>query len=131
MDVDQADILLVDDDAAAARVLARRLEAEGFAVAWAGDGYEALCLLRRGFRPALILLELAMPRLDGWVFRERQLRDPSLSPIPVILLSAETNLSQHAASLRADGCFLKPVEPEVLLEAIRLLALPAVVGLPG
>ena len=54
----------------------------------ARDGAEALALLASGLRPAVILLDLHMPNVDGWEFRKRQLQDAALAEIPVAVVSA-------------------------------------------
>ncbi len=75
--------------------------------------------MRTSARPDLILLDLMMPIMDGWQFRREQAQDPSLSAIPVVVLSADGNVRQKAASLHADGYLQKPVDVENLLEVIQ------------
>jgi CheY-like chemotaxis protein len=112
-------ILVVEDDAATRDALSLILSAQGFDVQGAANGQEALALLRSGPHPDLILLDLMMPIMDGWQFRREQTRDPTLSAIPVVVLSADGNVQPKAAALRAAGYLQKPVEVENLLEAIR------------
>jgi excisionase family DNA binding protein len=82
-------ILVIDDEALVRESVAEFLVDEGFGVLVAADGAEAFQLLGRSpTRPALILLDLKMPNLDGWRFRELQLKDPALAAIPVIVISA-------------------------------------------
>jgi len=114
-------ILLVEDNPAARAALAGLLEAEGYRVACAGDGREALARLRGSARPCVILLDLSMPVMDGWQFRAVQRQSPALADIPVILLSAEDNVHQTAAFVDAADYFRKPVDFEGLLRAIRSL----------
>ncbi|HEY2594232.1 MAG TPA: response regulator [Chloroflexota bacterium] len=83
-----ASLLLVEDDAAVCDSLREALEYEGFKVATAANGREALVGLRDGLRPSAILLDLMMPVMDGWDFRYEQLRDPALKDIPVLVISA-------------------------------------------
>src|SRR5437879_6509382 len=96
-------ILVVEDDTATRDALSLILEAEGFGVMGAANGQEALDQLRGSRRPDLILLDLMMPVMDGWQFRRAQAQDPALSAIPVVVLSADGNVHQKAASLRATG----------------------------
>ena len=102
-------VLLVEDDAESRDALSAVLEAFGFVVCEAIDGQEALEQLAAGYRPCAILLDLMMPRMDGWQFRETQRRDPELSSLPVALMSAATNLRQHQQRLAADAAFAKPL----------------------
>jgi CheY-like chemotaxis protein len=81
-------ILLVEDDDIPRGAMKMLLEWEGYRVACAGDGAEALDYLRAGERPALILLDVMLPGLDGWQFRQQQRRDPELAAIPVVVVSA-------------------------------------------
>jgi CheY-like chemotaxis protein len=111
-------ILIVEDDTATREALGLILAGQGFSVLGAANGQEALGLLRSGPRPDLILLDLMMPVMDGWQFRREQVQDSILSAIPVVVLSADGNVRQKAAALRAAGYLQKPVEVESLLEAI-------------
>ncbi len=112
-------ILIVEDDTATREALALVLTGQGFTVVGAANGQEALTHLRSEVRPDLILLDLMMPVMDGWQFRREQVRDPVLSAIPVVVLSADGNVHQKAASLHAAGYLQKPVDVEHLVEAIR------------
>ncbi len=112
-------ILVVEDDMPTREALALVLGAAGYRVTTAADGLAALEQLRGGDYPALILLDLMMPVMDGWQFRQEQLRDPALQDIPVIVCSASGRAGQRAASLCAIACIDKPVEPVELLGAIR------------
>jgi CheY-like chemotaxis protein len=107
-------ILIVEDEYNIRAVLTELLEDEGYAVASVPNGLEALAFLRQ-HRPQLILLDLGMPVMTGWEFREKQRRDPALADIPVIVMSATPHLDQTAAALQADNCLDKPIELNVLL----------------
>ncbi len=83
-------------------------------------------MLRAGLRPAVILLDLMMPVMDGADFRAAQLRDPRLAAIPVVVLTADGRFQQAAQALGAAAAFAKPFELKVLLRALeRLAAAPA------
>jgi CheY-like chemotaxis protein len=111
-------LLLVEDDADIRELLSDALRDQGYEVVGAGNGSGALGHLRSGLRPSLILLDLMMPVMNGWEFRERQRQDPSLADIPVLLLSADGAGDRHVPSLEAVGCLKKPFELDALLEAI-------------
>jgi CheY-like chemotaxis protein len=118
------DILLVEDDAGIRDALALILGIEGYCVAAAGNGQEALDYLRQRPPPRLILLDLLMPVLDGWHFRQEQRADPALAKIPVVILSAVENAPAEAARLGAAGYIHKPIETAPLLATVRLFAAP-------
>ena len=80
-------ILVVDDDVAATDSLTDILTGEGYAVATARNGKEALRHLRGAPLPRLIILDLFMPEMDGWEFRREQLRDAKLRDIPVVVMT--------------------------------------------
>ncbi|WP_248362465.1 response regulator [Anaeromyxobacter oryzae] len=80
-------VLVVEDEPDIRESEAEVLESEGYEVSTAGDGVEALRRAHEAI-PKVILLDLMMPTMDGWQFREAQLRDPDLAPIPVIVVSA-------------------------------------------
>jgi len=115
-------ILVVDDDFELRESLCAALEEEGFAVAGAGNGREALDYLRRESRsqhsPSVVLLDLMMPVMNGWEFRAEQRRDPAIASIPVVILSAFARATDE--ELRDVETFLrKPVDMPTLLEALR------------
>lgn len=118
---DRPQVLVIDDDLSTREVLSLLLTGAGFGVAMAGDGQAALEMLQRGERPGLILLDLMMPVLDGWQFRQEQLRDPRLADIPVIICSADGRVGQRAESLRALAYLDKPVDPAELIALVRRL----------
>src|SRR5918992_5260248 len=81
-----ARILVVDDDQVIQQLLKVNLELEGYAVEVASDGEEALVLFDR-FHPDLVLLDIMMPKLDGWEVA-RRLAGTTGGPVPIVLLSA-------------------------------------------
>jgi CheY-like chemotaxis protein len=107
-------ILIVEDEHHIRAVLTEILEDEGYAVVSVPNGLEALAFLQ-DHRPQLILLDLGMPIMTGWEFREQQRLDPALADIPVIVMSATPHLNQTAAALQAANCLDKPIELNVLL----------------
>jgi two-component system response regulator MprA len=115
-------VLVVDDDRDIREAMADALEAEGYRVATASDGLDALRWLRSqpdGPRASLILLDLMMPNMDGVEFRREQVRDQALQSIPVILLSADMSVGDKARAMQAAGYVTKPVELDVLLDVIQ------------
>jgi CheY-like chemotaxis protein len=107
-------VLLVEGDELLRGAMKMVLEWEGYRVACAGDGRQALDYLRAGGRPAVILLDIMLPVLDGWKFRREQRRDPDLAGVPVVVVSAlDAADCPDAAHVR------KPFAPQELLEAIR------------
>ena len=112
-------ILIVDDDIDVRKSLSDFLEDEGYAVAAASNGRIALDLLRGGVRPAVILLDLMMPGMDGWDFRQAQLEDPALASVPVVMVTASGFSAETIRQQFAPAAFVsKPIQPTVLLEAI-------------
>jgi CheY-like chemotaxis protein len=82
-----ATVLIVEDEITTRDALTEVLEKEGREIITASDGQEALERLTKVPRPRLILLDLMMPRLNGWAFLRRQSADPSIAGIPTIVLS--------------------------------------------
>ena len=108
-------ILVVEDDPDVREALVAFLEAEGYSVVEANHGAEALERLRDAGHFCLILLDLMMPVMNGWEFREHQQKDPALAEIPVLVVTADNTAVRKAADVGAVGCLLKPVEfPELL-----------------
>lgn len=113
-------VLIVDDDRAVLNALSELLESEGYAVAKAIDGADALTQLRAGLRPCVIVLDLMMPRMDGWDFRHAQLNDPLLKDLPVIVITA-AGFSEASVKTQFGDIELvhKPPPERELLDAIK------------
>src|SRR5712671_4951756 len=108
-------VMVVDDEKDPRESVCEWLAAKGYSVIAASDGAEALRQLRSDtHRPDVILLDLMMPVMNGWQFREQQGRDPQLADIPVIVVTA----NRDTRGIHADGTLFKPVRPEQLLEAV-------------
>jgi DNA-binding response OmpR family regulator len=113
-------VLVVDGDPAIRGFLGLALDLDDYEVRTAGNGREALRLLRAWW-PSVILLDLMMPVLDGWGFRAEQLRDERLSGIPVVLLSTICELQHEARKLGVTACLRKPCDLDELLATVRRL----------
>jgi len=113
-------VLIVDDDAGVRRMLARTLEAAGYAVTLASDGGGALVEIERS-APDLILLDVTMPGLDGLGVTKR-LRGKG-DAVPVLLLTARDAVADRVAGLDsgADDYLVKPFATEELLARVRSL----------
>ena len=112
-------ILVVDDDEDTRTGVAELLRLDGYEIAEAGDGQEALRRLRAGLRPCLVLLDLNMPGTSGWEFRALQLIDRRIADIPVIAFSGYDGLEQQAKMLRLAGFLSKPLDLDALLATIQ------------
>ena len=113
-------VLVVDDEQAIVEALSDLLESEGYRVAAATDGIEALEQLLGGLRPCLIVLDLMMPRMDGWDFRHAQMKFADLKDIPVIVLTAAGFSEASVKAQFGDVAFLsKPFAPDSLLRVVR------------
>jgi CheY-like chemotaxis protein len=103
-------ILLVEDDHALRQSLSEVLRDAGYGVECVDNGREALEYLDANPHPCVVLLDLMMPVMNGWEFREEQLRRPGISTIPVVILTADGHADRRAEALGADGFLRKPVK---------------------
>ncbi len=101
-------ILVIDDYADIREGIAVALGLEGYRVVTASNGLDALNKLYEGLRPCLIILDMMMPVMNGFAFRQAQLEDPQLAKIPLIAYSAITDPNETALDLRADAYLYKP-----------------------
>lgn len=108
-------IMVVDDDDDIRDILAMMLSGEGFPIVTAADGAAALDTLRSGTEPALILLDLRMPRVSGYEVLETLKREGRFAGIPVVVMSGDSSARAVASSLGADACLEKPVEYDDVL----------------
>jgi signal transduction histidine kinase/CheY-like chemotaxis protein len=111
-------VLVVDDDGDILQSVTELLVAEGYQARGATNGQEALEYLHREAAPALILLDLMMPTMNGWQFLDQRAREPALAAVPVVLLSANVQLEEHAKSLAVDGFVRKPLTADDLLATV-------------
>ena len=111
-------ILVVEDDAVMRETIAELLEEEGYSVTVANGGEAGLAYLQQAPRPALILLDLMMPTMNGWEFHSQLQHDPKLATIPVVLLSAVADFQRRRGKLDVAAILPKPVNIPQLLEAI-------------
>jgi len=110
----QKRVLVVDDDASIRELLSTALEEDGYEVVPAANGQDALAVCER-WRPDVIVLDLMMPVMDGWTFAER-LRERD--EIPIVVLSAATDLARHAKTIGAAAVVGKPFDLDQLLPKV-------------
>lgn len=110
-------VLLVEDNQDLAEVAAELLVEEGFAVRMASTGLEVLALLKDGFRPDCILLDLGLPDLTASDFLEGYTRISGVADIPVVLVSGNAEISNWATRFRAARIIKKPYGIESLVNA--------------
>src|SRR5262245_40571615 len=124
LDLSCHSILVVDDDPDIRASLCEILGDEGYRVTGVRNGREALEVLRKQTRPSLILLDMMMPEMDGWLFRREQQRLPELAGIPVVIVSAHGNVRDAALALGAADYLRKPLRIDSLLEIAERYCLP-------
>jgi CheY-like chemotaxis protein len=112
-------VLVVEDDPELRELLRVALTGDGYTVSTAANGRDALRHLRSTVSTCIIVLDLALPVMDGRQFRAAQLRDRSLAWIPVVLVSGDGEAAQHARQLGARSLVRKPVDVDVLRSALR------------
>lgn len=111
-------VLIIEDDEAISEAIASLLEDCGYSAVRAVDGRGGLEALRNGPKPSLILLDMAMPGMNGERFREEQVKDSDLAGIPVVLFTADSRAENKAKELGAAGWLRKPVDPQRLLSIV-------------
>ena len=112
--------MLVDDHDGARASVRDALESAGHAVIEAANGQQALNFLvsRPDRRPALIILDLQMPVMDGWQFIELVKCYVKLSKIPIIIATAQDPHLERISHRAVLGCIRLPCDPEALLEMV-------------
>jgi CheY-like chemotaxis protein len=120
-------ILVVEDDPHTRTAVAGMLRENGFKTWREPNGTRALRRLRGRPKPCVILLDLMMPGITGWEFLERHRESPSLSKVPLVLMTGwtDTDLAQARAMVA------KPIEPSRLLRSLRRVLAQAACGRPA
>lgn len=120
-------VLVIEDHADTRHMVEEYLQLQGFATVGAENGADGLGKLCQ-HQPALILLDLTMPVMDGWTFRREQQRlAGALAAIPVVVLSALHDCARHAQALGAIDVLPKPIDLDKLAALVgRLCATSAV-----
>lgn len=113
-------ILIVDDEPYILNILDFSLDAEGYRVIQASDGEEAQRLAEE-HQPELIIMDVMMPRQDGFETCRRLKEDLRTSEIPVVLLTAKNSREDRemGEQVKADGYITKPFSPQRLLDTVQ------------
>ncbi len=115
-------ILLVEDNEMNRDMLSRRLQKRGYEVVIAEDGEQGV-RLARSETPALVLMDMSLPVLDGWEATRQLKADPATRSIPVIALTAHAMAGDREQALAAgcDDFDIKPIDLDRLLGKIEAL----------
>lgn len=105
-DAPKCTVLIIDDDEGIRTALAEILQLSGYQVEVAADGQEGLEMLKIGLEPKAIILDLMMPRMDGWTFLSWIRQDPKFQDLPVVVTSAVADQGPTGA----DVCLQKPFD---------------------
>ncbi len=116
--------LVVEDDEHIAHLLRFMLEREGYEVLHAADGREGVRLIEAGAVPAVALLDVMLPFVDGFELVRRLRAQPGWADVPVVMLTAKTQESDivRALDAGANDYILKPFQPAELLARLRRLS---------
>jgi CheY-like chemotaxis protein len=119
-------VLVVDDDEGIRMVMGKQLTTAGFDVLTAASGAEGLDALRREPTIRVVLLDMIMPEMDGWGFRQIQIADTRLSQVPAVILTGAPLPSLVHQQLKAADYLLKPVGRDHLISVVANYCEPAV-----
>ena len=116
-------VLVVDDDEVIRRLIAVNLQLEGFDVSTAVDGQDCLDKVA-GIDPAVITLDVMMPRLDGWETAIQLRKSPDTARIKVVLITARAQEEDKSrgSQVGADAYLTKPFDPNEMIRIVRELA---------
>lgn len=122
VDADAMKLLIADDEPAVRALVHATLEGDDYVILEAGDGEEALAVARAE-HPALVLLDIMMPRLDGLEVCRRLKADPGTRDIVIVMLTAQAQERDRDRGLAAgaDDYFTKPFSPLALLNTVEQL----------
>ncbi|MBC8133265.1 MAG: response regulator [Deltaproteobacteria bacterium] len=119
------EILLVEDDRDIREAMAEVLEQEGYVVSLAKTGLDAVQHLETcRALPAAILLDLMMPIMDGWEFSSVKQGNPQWATVPIVIVSADANVSEKGQAVRAVAHLRKPIDIDQLLGILLTVVTP-------
>lgn len=115
-------VLIADDEVTVCQLIGLTLENAGYATASAYDGLEALDKVNE-WKPDLLILDIMMPRLDGWNVVAELRRQPETADLPVIVLTAlgQTDAIVNSLTYGADMHLTKPFKPEEIVSLVNRL----------
>lgn len=111
-------VLIVDDDPSVLLLIDVLAERIGFRAKAASSGLQALEQLREGLRPAVILLDIMMERIDGVTFLTHLHDMPEVATTPVVAMSTRAVIDRYASQLNVDGVLVKPITVPALEECL-------------
>lgn len=113
-------VMVVDDSVTVRKVTSRLLEREGYRVITAKDGVEAMHLLQQDELPSIMLLDIEMPRMDGFEVAKNVRSSRRLQQLPIIMITSRTGAKhqEHAKELGVDKYMGKPYQEDALLQNI-------------
>jgi CheY-like chemotaxis protein len=110
--------LVIEDDPDSRDAFCALIQIKGHDAIGVGNGQDALAFLRTHPPPSAIVLDMRMPIMDGWQFRQIQCSDPSLKNIPVLVVSAEERFKKPVLDSGVAAFIEKPIDPDALLLAL-------------
>jgi CheY-like chemotaxis protein len=108
-------VLVVEDDDDIRNAIVDLLEAEGYNTKWAINGKDALEKLTKIPRPCLVLLDMMMPIMNGRQFLDEVMKDSTLAPLPVLIVSAVADKTNTEGAI---GFLKKPIDIDVVLNIV-------------
>jgi CheY-like chemotaxis protein len=121
-------ILVVEDDPDLRLVHSEILSHEGYSVLTAADGLEALEVVESQGPPTMILLDLRMPRMNGWDLVERLRQRPAWRDIPIVVVAAHYRIADEAAAIGARAWLHKPVSIDALVRVVGEVSAESAIG---
>lgn len=116
----EPEILIIEDNEQNFYLMEYLLVRNGFRVTWAKDGYQALELAAKS-TPAAVILDIQLPRMDGYQVARRLKEQPGLSRVPIIAVTSYAMPGDREKAIKAgaDGYIEKPIDPETFVSQIK------------
>jgi two-component system, sensor histidine kinase ChiS len=114
-------VLIVDDEPVNLQVLVNHLSLQDYSIVQAGNGEEALRLIEQGLKPAIVLLDVMMPKMTGYEVTQRLRERYAATELPIVLVTAKTQVADLVVGLNvgANDYLTKPISRDELLARIR------------